>query len=176
MLTLRPWTAADLAVLDRTIGNPQMMTYLGGPESPDALVRRHERYLALASSGAGEMFTIAFGPDFDTAGTTGYWQREWNGTDVYETGWQVFTEFAGRGIATQAALAIVSLLRKKSARRFLHAYPSIENIASNRVCEKAGFEKIGEVRGEYPKGRFMTVSDWRYDLEAGRTGPDFPKA
>ncbi len=50
-----------------------MMTYLGGPESPDALVRRHERYLALASSGAGEMFTIAFGPDFDTAGTTGYW-------------------------------------------------------------------------------------------------------
>ena len=55
-----------------------MMTYLGGPESPDALVRRHERYLALASSGAGETFTIAFGPDFDTAGTTGYWQRESN--------------------------------------------------------------------------------------------------
>ena len=144
-----------------------MMRFLGGAEDAYALDYRHERYLELARSGEGEMFTVAFGMEYVTAGSIGYWKRRWQDADVYETGWQIFTEYAGRGIATQAALAIVALLRKQRARPSVHAFPSIENIASNRVCEKAGFTKGDVVRFEYPPGRFMTSADWYYALEAG---------
>ena len=148
-----------------------MMTYLGGAEDRAALEKCHTRYLALAPSGIGEMFTIAFGPEFTTVGTTGYWQKRWNDDDTFETGWQIFKEFAGRGIATQAALAVVALLRKKRERRFVHAFPSIENAASNRVCENAGFTNAGETVFEYPKGSFMRCFDWYYDLESARQPP-----
>ena len=168
MISLRPWSAADRTILDRTTGDAAMMRYLGGAEDALALDRRHEKYLGMVSVRAGEMFVVVLGADGVTAGTVGYWPRVWNDCEIFECGWQVLPAFAGRGIATQAARAVISIARGLRARRYLHAFPSIENIASNRVCEGAGFRNLGECRFEYPKGRFMTCHDWRYDLFSER--------
>lgn len=109
------------------------------------------------------MFTISLA-DSIIVGTVGFWETTWQSEPIYEAGWQVFPEFWGRGIATQAASTIVVRAKAQGNRRFLHAFPAVSNAASNMVCEKAGFAKLGECMFEYPKGRFMQCNDWRVDL------------
>lgn len=76
----------------------------------------------------------------------------------------VLPAYAGRGIATKAARAVVALAARHHKHRFLHAFPSIVNIASNGVCNRAGFTNLGECTFEYPKGKFMLCNDWYVDL------------
>lgn len=136
-----------------------MMEHLGGIESQEQIERRHARFL----SGRG-MFTIWEGDA--VVGSIGFWEKAWLGEDVYETGWMVLPQFAGRGLATEAAAEVVSLARKEAKFRFLHAFPNVENAASNAVCRKAGFTNLGEHEFEYPKGHWMRCNDWCMDLFA----------
>jgi RimJ/RimL family protein N-acetyltransferase len=125
------------------------------------VVKRHARYLAI-ETGAGGMFTVTL--DGVTAGSIGFWEREWQDETVYETGWNVLPEFQGKGVATAAAKAIVDRASAAGRHRWLHAYPSVDNPASNAICRKAGFTFAGEHDFEYPKGSFMRCNDWRHAL------------
>ena len=101
-VALRPWAAGDLALLQRLLGEPEMMRHLGGPESPDAIRARHERYL-LADPEKNGLFAVTLGPDAEAVGWVGYWESEWRGETVWECGWSILPEAQGRGIATAAA-------------------------------------------------------------------------
>jgi RimJ/RimL family protein N-acetyltransferase len=162
-ITLRPWSDGDLDVLRLTLGNAAMMQHLGGVETEEQILARHQRYLRAFNSGG--MFTIRF-ENGDAAGSIGFWEREWLGNEVYETGWMVLPRFADRGIATEAARIITRYAAAEHRRRFMHAYPSVENGPSNAVCRKAGFTNSGEYTFEYPKGHFMRCNDWVIDLSA----------
>ena len=162
-IELRRWADDDIGVLFNTVGDRAMMVHLGGPEDSARICARHARYLDL--SGPGCMFTIRL-EGSTVAGTIGFWETAWRGECVYETGWMVLPEFSGRGIASAAARQIVARAKEEGRRRFLHAYPSVENAASNAVCAKAGFVKLGECTVEYPKGHLMKSNDWRIDLRA----------
>jgi hypothetical protein len=41
---LRPWAGGDYDLLARLLGGPAMTEHLGGPETPEQLRRRHQRY------------------------------------------------------------------------------------------------------------------------------------
>lgn len=168
-IALRPWTEHDRYVLDRTVGDAHMMTHLGGPEMPGALDARHARYVALAKRGAACMNVILIARE-TVAGSAGFWESEWRGELVYEAGWMVFPEFARRGVATAAASRLVALARNDGRHRFVHAFPSVDNAASNGVCRNAGFELLGPCDVEYPIGHTMRANDWRFDLAAGSGG------
>ncbi|HZE31908.1 MAG TPA: GNAT family N-acetyltransferase, partial [Actinoallomurus sp.] len=135
--------------------------HLGGPEAEEQVLKRHARYLD-AETASGGMFTIVL--DGMTAGSIGYWEREWQDETVYETGWNVLPEFQGMGVATAAAKAIIDRASAAGRHRWLHAYPSVDNPASNAICRKAGFTFAGEHDFEFPKGRFMRCNDWRHEL------------
>ena len=167
MVALRPWSHGDLEILRATVGSRAIMEHLGGPETPEQIAQRHERYLALSDPRSGGMFTIAFGAGGEVAGTIGFWEAIWRGVSIYETGWMVLERYARNGVASAAAIAIVRRAREQRHHRFLHAFPSVANVASNRVCAKAGFTNCGECDFEYPQGCFMRSNDWRIDLEAG---------
>ena len=162
---LEPWSDDDLPVLEQTLGDPESMTYLGGPESPEQLVARQAKLVALASTGTGEMFTIVDDATGEKVGSVGYWHKEWRDADVYETGWNVIRLYQGRGIATDAMTQLIAQLRETGKRRYLHAFPSVENAPSNAICRKLGFTLLGEMEFEYPKGSFMRCNDWRLDLQ-----------
>ncbi|GLY89623.1 GNAT family N-acetyltransferase [Actinoallomurus iriomotensis] len=159
-ITLEPWAEDDLDLL-RRLNTPEIWAHLGGPETEEKVVERHRRYLDLGEP--GRMFTVVL-PDGVKAGTIGYWEREWQGETVYETGWNVLPEHQGRGIAKAAALAIIEEARAEGRHRRLHAYPSVDNPASNAICRKAGFTFAGEHDFEFPKGHFMRCNDWYHDL------------
>ena len=159
MVMLRTWTEDDLWLLHETLGDPAMMEHLGGIESPEQIEQRHARFLSSAG-----MFTVWEGEA--AVGSVGFWDKTWRGEEVYEAGWMILPKYAGRGLATQAALEVMSLARKEGKHRFLHAFPNVENAASNAVCRNAGFTNLGESTFEYPKGKWMRCNDWRVDLLA----------
>lgn len=137
-----------------------MTEHLGGPESPDKLVQRHHRYLGIAGTGKGAMFVICAGPTSQAVGSIGYWELDWQGETVWETGWSVVPEFQGRGIATRAVALVLPMADAEGTHRSVHAFPAVDNEASNAVCRKAGMTLIGEYEVEFPKGRPFQANDW----------------
>lgn len=110
------------------------------------------------------MFTIFLDEVADPVGSLGYWQKHWRNGLVYEMGWHVLTVYQGRGIATRAGEALLSLARSDRRHQFMHAFPSVSNPASNAICRKLGFSLLEECQFEYPPGNPITVNDWRLDL------------
>jgi len=162
-VALRPYRPGDLPLLERLLGDPAMTQHLGGPETPEQLRARHQRYLADTSSG---LFTIVLPEDQSGVGWVGYWDKEWRGAQVWECGWSVLPEHQGRGIATAAVALLVQRARADGRHQLLHAFPAAGNGASNAVCRKAGFALLGEVDFEFPQGHMMRCNDWRLDLTA----------
>ncbi len=162
-ITIEPWTDADLELL-RQANAPEMTLHLGGPESEEKVLARHQRYVR-GDDYRGQMFSVRLLPGREPVGTVGYWEKEWQGDVVYEVGWGVLPAYQGRGIAAAATAAVVEQARADGNRRFVHAFPSIDNAASNAVCRKSGFTLVAEMDFEYPKGNPITCNDWRLDLK-----------
>lgn len=162
-VSLRYWSVKDLPLLERTVGDPGMMAFLGGPETPEKIRNRHKRYLT-NPDGAGRMFVILVDPGEVPAGTIGYWEREWRGELSWETGWMVLPEFQGKGIATSATEATLREIHLENLHGNVYAYPSVDNPASNAVCRKTGFSFLGEIDFEYPLGHWMRCSEWHLDI------------
>jgi RimJ/RimL family protein N-acetyltransferase len=165
-IRIDPWAEGDLDLL-RRINAPEMKRHLGGSETDEQVVARHERYVKLASTGTGWVYRVVLLPEEEPVGSVVYWEREWQGEAVYEMGWSILPKFQGRGLATAAVLAAAAEARKQGKHRYVHAYPSVDNGASNGVCRRAGFELLGEYDFEYPPGHPIRCNDWRLDLTAG---------
>jgi RimJ/RimL family protein N-acetyltransferase len=160
---LEPWAAGDGPLLEKLVGDPAMMEHLGGPESPAKIAERQARY-EVPDSGMFKIIDVASGAP---VGSVGYWRRTWRGEEINETGWSVLPAFQGRGIARTATAQVIELARADTARRFLHAFPSVDNPPSNAICRALGFTLLEACEFEFPPGHLMQCNDWRLDLLAG---------
>jgi RimJ/RimL family protein N-acetyltransferase len=161
MTHIEPWTGDDLALLQRLLGDPAMMSHLGGAEDPDRIAERHAEYAETGS----RQFRIVDGSGA-LVGWVGYWERDWRDEPIFEIGWSVLPEAQGRGSATEATAQAVALARDERRLRFVHAFPSVDNTPSNAICRKVGFTLRERCSFEYPTGTFMQVNDWALDLFA----------
>ncbi len=167
LVHLVPWGQEDLPLLERLLGDPRMMTHLGGPESAEKLRSRQKAYEAierLADSSTSRTLKVVDTATGQGAGWVGYWELTIGDEQVYEIGWSVVPEFQGRGFATLAATQALDILRPAARHRYAHATPSVENAASNAICRKVGFVLRGESDVEYPPGRVMRANDWWLEL------------
>ena len=156
VVRIEPWGPGDRALLGQCVGDPAMMVHLGGAETPQKIDERQARY-AVPDSG---QFKIVDAETGEGAGWVGYWERD----DVWEIGWAVLPSFQGRGLATAATALALDRAREEGSRRFVHAYPSVDNPASNALCRRLGFELLGDDEFEFPPGQFMRCNDWCFDL------------
>jgi RimJ/RimL family protein N-acetyltransferase len=163
-VNIQPWSDGDLPLLARLLGDMAMTAHLGGPESSAKIRERHERYCRNTESGKDPQFVIVVGRERVAAGWVGYWEKEWRGQYVWETGWSVLPNFQGQGVATRATTALVERARAERKHRFIHAFPSVDNGPSNAICRKVGFILQEVVEFEYPPGHFMRCNDWRLAL------------
>jgi RimJ/RimL family protein N-acetyltransferase len=162
---LRPWGPADHALLEALNSDPVQMEHVGGPETAAKIAERQERY-------AQDPFQLRIVAGGQSAGWVGFWEREWHdeqGRDelVYEIGWSVLPAFQGRGIATRATVLAVQRAREAGGLAALHAFPGVENAASNAVCRRAGFTLSDAGRAitfDFPPGSTMVCNDWRMTL------------
>ncbi|PJN21185.1 GNAT family N-acetyltransferase [Kitasatospora sp. CB02891] len=164
---LDPWSDSRFALLER-INTPLMRRHVGGPETPEQLLHRHRRYLELPALG-GVMYAVL--ADGAPAGSIAYHRRDWQGEEIYETGWNVLPEFQGRGLALAAGRLMLAALREaaaadRTAPGALHAFPAADNAPSNALCARLGFTDAGPCEFEYPRGsgRFLHSNDWRLAL------------
>jgi hypothetical protein len=67
---LEPWSANDLPLLEKLLGDPDMMAHLGGPESREQIFQRHQRYMRLPET--DHLFKIIWGPNSEAVGSIGY--------------------------------------------------------------------------------------------------------
>ncbi|WP_117211354.1 GNAT family N-acetyltransferase [Allorhizocola rhizosphaerae] len=155
-IRLEPWTEHDLDLL-RRLNTPETTEHLGGPESDEKIVDRLARYAALAT-----MFRIVV--DGEPAGSIGFWEKEWRGATVYETGWGIVREHWGRGLATAAGALMIERARGLHRLQYMHAFPKVQHAASNAICRKLGFTLVGECDFEYPVGNPIRCNDWRLGL------------
>jgi RimJ/RimL family protein N-acetyltransferase len=151
--------------LQRRANTPQMQAFLAGVEPEEALVSRHQRILDGIRNGDTTMFLIVL-DEAGPVGSVGYWEKDWRGETVYEFGWTVLAEFQGRGLAGTALTRTLTHAAGRGRFRWAHAFPRIDNAASNALCRRAGFELLGEVDFEFPKGNPLRCNDWRHDLSA----------
>lgn len=168
---LRAWTDDDLPLLRGLLGDPAMMTHLGGPESEEKLLERHAKYLAI-SSATGRVFVITAGPEREAAGWVGYWETTWHGEPAWETGWSVLPAFQGRGLASRGAALALEEAAAEGRYRFIYAFPSVDNGPSNGVCARLGMEMVGTESLEYPPDSdlWMECAVWRRELPGAAPG------
>src|SRR6266571_9103338 len=141
---LRLYSENDCGLLEKLLGDPKMTMHLGGPESAEKLSERHRKFTAMSKDpSAGCVFVITVGDERTPAGTVGFWEREWKGEEAWETGYSVLPEFQGQGIATTATRLIVERVSGFGKYRYLYAFPSLDNPASNAICRKSGFALLG---------------------------------
>jgi RimJ/RimL family protein N-acetyltransferase len=163
-IDLRRWTPDDLALLQRLTGDPAMMEHTGGPETPEKIQKRLQMYCRDSQTSNIHMFVIVLQPENNGIGSVGFWEREWYGERVWESGWRILPEHQGQGIASRAIGLILERARAEDRHRFVHAFPSTENAASNALCRKLGFTLRGEVDFEFPPGHWTRSNDWRFGL------------
>ena len=158
MVHIEPWGTGDVELLRQCVGDPAMMDHLGGPEGPEKIAERQAGYEKPGS----RQFKIVDDDTGEGAGWVGYWERG----DDFEIGWAVLPELQGRGIARAATAQALERARAEQTRRFVHAYPSVDNPASNAICRRLGFTLLGDDEFEFPPGQYMRCNDWRFDLHA----------
>ena len=157
---IEPWGEGDLPLLEKLLGDPEMMRHLGGPEDPESIAHRQIDYERQDS----RQFRIVDGETQAAVGWVGYWELTWREDQVFEIGWSVLPGSHGQGFGSQAAGQAIALAKAEHRHRFLHAFPSVDNAPSNAICRKLGFTLLEECRFEYPPGHFMQVNDWVVDL------------
>jgi RimJ/RimL family protein N-acetyltransferase len=159
---LEPWEEGDEPLLHKLLGDPAMMEHLGGTESAEKIAERQQRYLKPPEGEA--MFKIV-GDGGEPVGSVGYWDKDHRDERVYETGWFVLPAFQGQGIAAAATRMAIDRAAAERRNRYMHAFPNVDNPASNAICRKLGFELVEEaIEFEYPKGQLMRCNDWRLGL------------
>ena len=158
-VSIEPWGRDDGPLLVALLGDPEMTRFLGGPESDEKLSLRQGRYEVPGS----RQYKVLV--DGQPCGYVGYWEHEWQGAPAWEAGWSVLPAFQGRGVATAAMRLLLEVVRSDDAAKSVHAFPSVENAASNALCQKLGFKLVGPLDLEYPPGQPLRCNDWRLDNE-----------
>lgn len=148
VLPLRVAHAARMAVV---LGDPALHTFIGGtPDTPEELRARYERLVAGSPDPAVSWCNWVLRPR-DTERLAGTVQTTVTGGGEHaEIAWVVGTAWQGRGLASEAAAALVARLREGGVRTIVaHIHPG--HHASAAVARSAGLSATsrrqdGEVR------------------------------
>jgi RimJ/RimL family protein N-acetyltransferase len=159
-MELVPYGEPDLWLTRALETDPVVMKELGGPNSDEVIAAAHVKRLAVAAD--DWWLVIVPEPGHRPIGTIGIWPITWEGEEVYEIGWMLLPEFQGRGLASEALRLLIERVRATPGIESLHAFPGRTNAASNALCRKFGFVKVGEYEADYA-GRALQTNHWRRD-------------
>ena len=110
------------------------------------------------------MFAIVPDPATGEAvGTISLWESDHEGEPVNEIGWEILPAFQGRGFTSQAVRMVLDKAKAEGRWDVIHAHPGVTNAASNAICRKLGFEKLGDCDIDYA-GRVLRCNHWRICL------------
>ena len=172
-LLLRRPTAADYADLLRMHSDPEVMATLGGVRGEEVTDRYLREMIAHWESQAFG-YWMAHDPETGAfAGRAGLRLMVVAGQPEIELGYGFLSDYWGRGIATEAAAAIVRVGFESVGTRDLVCFTETTNDRSRRVMEKLGFGFDREgMHAELPHVFYrMTAGQFRH---RSQVVPDTP--
>ncbi len=151
-VTLRPWSDVDLDAIVRRINDPEIGTYLDLVPQPYTPADARE-WFAITAGWWEEGTSATFGIHVDSieGAVGGIGVRFLADIDegCAEVGYWVGAEARGRGVATKATRAVARwAFAAVPGLARLQLRADVQNIASNRVAEKAGFTREGVLRSQ----------------------------
>ena len=163
-IALRPWTAADADALVLRINDADIGAYLDLVPQPYTTADAHD-WFALAAEGwrNGTSATFAIHLEDLDGAVGGVGLRFFSELDdgCAEIGYWVAAASRRRGIATAATrLASRWAFDEVPELARLQLRADVENVASNRVAEKAGFTREGVLRAQRFNARLGRRSDF----------------
>jgi RimJ/RimL family protein N-acetyltransferase len=151
-VTIRPWRKDDVDALVQRINDPLVAAFLD--QIPQPYTEEHaSAWVEVADESweAGNMAAFAVEVDGVDGPVGGVGVRFFEGLDAGsgEVGYWVADEARGQGVATAATrLAAEWAFEVDSRLERLQLRADVENVASNRVAEKAGFTREGVLRAQ----------------------------
>jgi RimJ/RimL family protein N-acetyltransferase len=154
LVTLRPWRRDDAATVVECIdGDPDISVWLDQVPQPYSL----DDALTYIGGLGEQAFAVT---DAATGRVLGSVGLRWNERrDVGEIGYWVRADERGRGVMTRALLLISRLAFETEGAARVQLRADVDNSASRRVAEKAGFRLEGVLRSAHWNGRLGRRQD-----------------
>jgi RimJ/RimL family protein N-acetyltransferase len=153
-VTLRPWSAADAATIVECVdGDPELAKWLDQVPQPYTLADADayiagldEQAFAVTDTASGRVLgSIGLRRNDDGVGEIGYWIR---------------ADARGMGTSTRALVLLAHWALTDEGLARVHLRADVENVASRRVAEKAGFRLEGIMRSARWNARLERRVDW----------------
>ncbi|MFC1573344.1 GNAT family N-acetyltransferase [Candidatus Eisenbacteria bacterium] len=149
-LILRPMTPEDTDDLLLVFSDPEVMASFGGQLFDHAQMTRWVQCnLKHQETHGYGLFSVLLKDDAQLIGDCGLEHMDVAGSPEIELGYDLRSDYWGRGLATEAAGAVRDFAWQHLPLRRLISLIRPANVASRRVAEKIGMAKESEiVRGE----------------------------
>lgn len=145
-LILRNLEIQDAEDLEAIWGDSEVMCYCGGAlKGHQRLLRSVQYYETINAIGGLSVYAVIFKETMAMIGVCGFNSTEEPG--VYELIFHFKKESWGKGYATEACQAVITLVKTlKQSHNIVKLVASMapENSKSGRVLEKCGFQFVGE--------------------------------
>lgn len=137
-LGFRCWTKGDLPLALELWGDLEVTKFFGGPFDEAEIERRLHRELDRFEAHAFQYWPIHWLEDGEFVGCCGL--RPYKLEDgIPELGFHLKPKFWGRGLAPEAATAVIDYAFEKLGVKGLSAGHHPENVNSKKVLERLGF-------------------------------------
>jgi RimJ/RimL family protein N-acetyltransferase len=148
-LLLRPLAAGDAPGLLNVFGDPKVMAAFGEPPFGEAEMQRwlQRRLDQWATHGYG-LFAVVLKESGRLIGDCGLEHLQIEGEDVVELGYDIASACWNRGLATEAATAVLAFAFRELNLPEVVSLIRTGNAGSRRVAEKAGLAFRGDITHE----------------------------
>jgi RimJ/RimL family protein N-acetyltransferase len=140
---LRRFTDDDLDRVSVLNADPEVMRYLGKPQSRDEVAANEMPRLTREHFG-----NLGFWAAFVDGEFIGWFCAEPQGDDEVMIGYRIARRYWDHGYATEGARLMVSYAQASGAKRIFATTMAV-NSASRRVLEKAGLHHVRTWHGEW---------------------------
>lgn len=163
-VTLRPAAPRDADLLRQWRSEPSVRRFQPLNELPTAQLRADVASQRMADlyRGRGEKFQWIVQVDGQPAGWITLVVSNWE-HGLAEVGYALSTVFQSRGVMSEALAILLDDLFHNTLLERIEARCAVENIGSQRVLEKSGFDREGRLRA-YFKLRGRRVDNFLYSL------------
>jgi RimJ/RimL family protein N-acetyltransferase len=146
-LVLRLWEQGDAELLAPIMSAPGVAEMLGGPLTVAETQGRIDAYMRNWHAHGFTRFAVELRETGELVGRVGVMHEEHWVADRSraEIGWAIAPAHWGRGLATEASLAVLDDAFGRARLRRLIGYTYPHNAASRRVFEKLGFAYEGSL-------------------------------
>lgn len=146
-LVLEPLVAAHAERLFEGMSSPTLYTFIPQepPRSIEALRARYERLEGRASPDGTERW-LNWAARHDDGPYVGLVEATVYADGRASIAYFVFAPFAGRGYGAEGTARVVQHLADDLGVRVVEAHIDTRNVASQRLVERVGFTRVGELR------------------------------